>query len=305
MEIIKRENYRPNYTASVLATGKSKIIVIIVPDSVSPFFAQFASNAAKILKKSGYSTILIQTDNDEAEEKNFFLSPVVYVADGLISVTDSLDNDNLIQLISPLKEKQKPVLFVDRDIPTYLADCFVHETKKAVDDVMERLLQAGHRRIGIILGSSGQSIVTDKAEGYRQALQRWNIPIDEELIRFGSWTIETGIVETQALMNLSEPVTAIIAGNNRICEGAIHELSALGKTIGKDFSLVGFEESDSDRRLFELAGISTLQLNPSAMAADACDLMLSLLSHETNENREYSVKKYEVSFVDRGSITKM
>ena len=170
---------------------------------------------------------------------------------------------------------------------------------------MERLLQAGHRRIGIILGSSGQSIVTDKAEGYRQALQRWNIPIDEELIRFGSWTIETGIVETQALMNLPEPVTAIIAGNNRICEGAIHELSALGKTIGKDFSLVGFEESDSDRRLFELAGISTLQLNPSAMAADACDLMLSLLSHETNENREYSVKKYEVSFVDRGSITKM
>ena len=130
MEIIKRENYRPNYTASVLATGKSKIIVIIVPDSVSPFFAQFASNAAKILKKSGYSTILIQTDNDEAEEKNFFLSPIVYVADGLISVTDSLDNDNLIQLISPLKEKQKPVLFVDRDIPTYLADCFVHETKK-------------------------------------------------------------------------------------------------------------------------------------------------------------------------------
>lgn len=306
LTIIEQENYHPSYTASVMATGKSNVIIIIVPDIASPFFAQFTSTATKLLKKAGYATVLSQTDNDASEEESFFTGPFMDMADGIISVTDSLDDADIIRLIKPLRKKGKPVLFVDRYMPTYIADSIAYNTKSAIFNAMERLLFSGHQRIGIILGSKGQSIIKDKIDGYKCALRRWGYPIDEELIRYGDWTIKTGKAETEKLLSLPDPVTAIIAGNNSICEGAINTLDLLGKAGGKDISLIGFEESDSDKRLFDRVGVSTFQLDPVKMAIDACDYMLQKLSAGANDiETNYQAKEFPVSFIDRGSITKL
>ena len=36
-KVIDEENYRPNYSASVMATGKSNMIAIVVPSFTSPY----------------------------------------------------------------------------------------------------------------------------------------------------------------------------------------------------------------------------------------------------------------------------
>lgn len=304
LKIIEEENYHPSYNASVMATGKSNIIVIIVPDIASPFFAQFTSTASKILKMAGYATFLVQTDNDAAEEESFFTGPFIDVADGLISVTDSMDEADIIRLIRPLRKKDKPVLFVDRYIPTYIADSSTHNTKNAVSCAMEMLFLEGHQRVGLILGSKGKSVIKDKLDGYRSALSKWGYDVDEELISFGDWTAETGQAETQRLLSLPRKVTAIIAGNDAICEGVVSALELFGKKAGKDFSLIGFEESPSDKRLFDRLGISTFRLNPVEMAIDACEFMLRSLGADAPADAEYQSKEFPVCFIDRGSVTK-
>ena len=300
LKIIERESYHPSYNASAMATGKSRVVAIIVPDIAGTFFAQFTSVAAKILKEAGYATVLVQTNNDEAEEESFFNGSFLGMADGIISVTDSLEESNLIRLLKPLRKKKKPVIFLDRRIPTYIADSIAYDTKSAVNDVMEKLLLSGHRRIGLILGAKGKSVITDKLDGYRSALRRWGYKQDRELIRYGDWTVETGIAETEKLLKLS--VTAIVAGNNCICEGAAIALNRHGKAAGRDVALVGFEESDSDRQLFDRLGISAFQLRPTDMATDACDYILKKLSGQESEpHPAYHATIYPVDFIDRGS----
>lgn len=306
LAIIEQENYHPSYNASVMAKGKSNVIIIIVPEIASPFFAQFTSTATKLLKNAGYATVLVQTDNDASEEESFFTGPFMDMADGIISVTDSMEDSDIIRLIKPLRKKNKPVLFVDRYLPTYIADSIAHDTKTAILNMMEKLFLYGHYRIGIIIGSKGQSIVKDKINGYKSALTRWGYPIDESLIRYGDWTIKTGRTETEKLLSLEKPVTAIIAGNDFICEGAADALHQMGKVCGRDISLVGFEESASDRRIFERLGISTIKLDSEKMAIDACDYILKKLSSsEDTSDTEYRNKEYVVSFIDRGSVVKL
>ena len=82
LAIVEQENYHPSYNASVMARGKSNVIIIIVPEIASPFFAQFTSTATKLLKNAGYATVLIQTDNDASEEETFFTGPFMDMADG-------------------------------------------------------------------------------------------------------------------------------------------------------------------------------------------------------------------------------
>ena len=306
LAIVEQENYHPSYNASVMARGKSNVIIIIVPEIASPFFAQFTSTATKLLKNAGYATVLIQTDNDASEEETFFTGPFMDMADGIISVTDSLGDSDIFRLIKPLRKKNKPVLFVDRYLPTYVADSIAHDTKTAIFNMMEKLFHYGHHRVGIILGAKGQSIVRDKIDGYKSALLRWGYPIDDKLIRYGDWTIETGRNETEELLSLKNPVTAIIAGNDCICEGAADALQHAGKVCGRDISLVGFEESHSDRRLFERLGISTFCLDSEKMAIDACDYILKKLStSEDTGDTEYRIKEYVVSFIDRGSVARL
>lgn len=301
LKIIERESYHPSYNASAMATGRSKVVVIIVPDIAGTFFAQFTSVAAKILKEAGYATVLVQTDNDAHEEESFFSGFFLGMADGVISVTDSLEESDIIRLLKPLRKKGKPVIFVDRRIPTYIADSIAYDTKSAIDSAMEGLLLSGHRRIGLILGAKGQSIITDKLNGYRSALRRWGFGRNCEFVQYGGWTVQTGITETEKLLRHS--VTAIIAGNNCICEGAAISINRHGMKVGKEISLVGFEESDSDRQLFDQLGISTFQLKPTIMATDACDYILKKLSEQDDPHIAYEARVYPVDFVDRGSAT--
>lgn len=304
LAVIEQENYRPSYTASVMATGKSNIIIIIVPDIASSFFSQFTSVATKILKKAGYATALVQTDNDSAEEESFFAGPFMDMADGIISVTDTMDDADILRLIKPLRKKRKPVCFVDRRLPAYIADSAAHDTETAIFNAVEMLFLEGHQRVGLILGEKGKSIVKDKLDGYKRAFRRWGYPLEESLIRYGDWTVETGRREAETLLSMPEPATAIIAGNNCICEGVIEALEALGKETGKDVSLIGFEESPADARLFTRAGVSTFRLNPGKMAVDACEYMLERLGKEGTETAEYRATECAVPFIDRGSVAK-
>ena len=62
-KIIDEEHYQPNYISGVMATGKSNMIVIVVPDIKNPFFAQFTSTAIKLFKDASYFPIVHETDN--------------------------------------------------------------------------------------------------------------------------------------------------------------------------------------------------------------------------------------------------
>ena len=303
-KVIEEENYQPNYNASVMASGKSRLIVVVVPDITSPFFTQFTGVVTKRLKAGGYATMLCQTDNDSAEEASLFGSPFVSMADGIISVTDGVENDLLLKMIRPLREKNNPVLFLDRYLPANIADCVIHDNIGGMRKAVELLYKNGHQRIAMIIGQRGLTVVHDKMKGFRTSMIDLGLRIDEDYVREGDWTIETGVTETEKLLCMNNPPTAIIACNNFICEGAIEAIEKHGLKVGKDISLIGVEESDSDARLFSKLGITTLKLACAQMANYASDYMLERLKQNEKQGF-YTTVEYVVELRERNSVANM
>ena len=302
--VIEEENYRPNYSASIMATGRSNMIAVIVPSITSPFFAQFTGVVSKLLKDAGYVAVLYQTNNDAAEEAAYFASPMMRMSDGIISITDALNNKTLLKLIRPIREKNKPILFLDRYLPATVADCVINDNIGGMRSAVELLWQNGHRRIGIICGNSGLTVVYDKLQGFRSAMKELGLPVNEAYLRGGDWTVETGRCEMEQLLKLPEPPTAVIACNNYICEGALEALEARGLEVGKSFSLIGMEESDSDARLFRRLGITTLKLDSTRLAEYACKYILEHLGSE-EAPYYFTTTEFRIELIVRQSVVNL
>jgi LacI family transcriptional regulator len=104
------------------------------------------------------------------------------------------------------------------------------------------LLSLGHRRIAALLGPADVSATRTRLGGYRTALMEAGLSIDERLIRHGDWHAERAAVETRALLELSDPPTAIFAGNDDQALGAYRALQQCGLRVPDDMSVVGFDD---------------------------------------------------------------
>lgn len=303
-KIIDEEHYQPNYISGVMATGKSNMIVIVVPDIKNPFFAQFTSTAIKLFKDAGYFSIVHETDNCSDEEISFFGSPFALLADGIISVTDGVENEKLFRMIHTLLEKKKPILFIDRLVPNSIADCVVNDNLGAMYKSVKHLYERGHKKIALITGKKGITVVHDKIAGFRNALASFGLTVCEDFIRIGDWDQNTGKSETAALLDMEVPPTAIIACNNFICEGAVEEIERRRLKIGEDISLIGTEESDSDERLFKRLGITTLRLDSKGLGVYAGKYILDRLKSGCSKN-SYTTVEYSIELIERNSVSNL
>ncbi|MBD5153676.1 MAG: LacI family transcriptional regulator [Oscillibacter sp.] len=303
MDVMQELHYVPNYNAAAMARGRTDTIVILVPNIVNPFFTAFVSIAMRTLRKAGYIPLVYETDNDEEEEKELLMGRIAQLADGIISVTDSVPEEVLSEIIAYYEEQNKPMIFVDRNIDVTFADSLMHDNVGAVAGVVDYFVQAGHSRIAMILGNQGASASADKLEGYRLGLHRSGLTLREDYIRWGNWSRETGERETIALLELPEPPTAIFASNNYICLGVLDALASRGMRPGVDISLIGTEECRQDVLDFEKLGITNLRLNSEELAMQASERIIQKLSNGDLLARSNHTKTaFKMQMTERSSV---
>src|SRR5665213_2538585 len=64
LERAKALNYRPNFAARALITGRSYSIALVVPGLLHPFFAELARALSKAIRKKGYGLIISSSEED-------------------------------------------------------------------------------------------------------------------------------------------------------------------------------------------------------------------------------------------------
>ena len=81
-------------------------------------------------------------------------------------------------------------------------------------------------------------------QGYKEALKRHGLAIDENLIVGKDFGKENGYIETKLLLQLKTPPTAIFATSDLITLGVLQAVSEEGLNIPADLSLVCFDDID-------------------------------------------------------------
>lgn len=244
-ETARKLNYEPNLVAQSLRSSTTHTLGVIVPDLVTHFFASTISGIQDVASKRGYNIMMCQSNESyETEIKNIH-TLVASRVDGLL-ISLSKETSDYTHLHS-LYSRGIPLVFFDRI-------CEEVDTSKVMVDehdgafiATEHLIKMGCRRIAHISGPEKLTISRNRLQGYLDALQEYNIPVEQELIRHSSLLEEDIIAHTNALLDLPNPPDAIFAINDQAAIQAMLRMKERGVKIPEEVAVVGFNDSPESR----------------------------------------------------------
>jgi DNA-binding LacI/PurR family transcriptional regulator len=135
------------------------------------------------------------------------------------------------------------------------------------------LVELGHRRIGAIGGPDDLWSFRARLDGYRSALRRADLPVDEALVRYDTVSADGGLRQARELLGLSDPPTAIMAGNDAQAFGVLQALAERGLRAPDDVSVTGFD--DLPIATWATPPLTTIRQPLAAMAATAFWMLTS------------------------------
>ncbi len=242
VELVKQEaercNYQPNINAQSLRTNRTRTIGLVVPSISNLFFANIASCIVQKAKDDGYTVILTDAMECEANEKSCLQSLLSRNVDGII-VSTSATSPEFLEYIN---ETKVPVVLFDRYFPHTTLPFITTDNQRGAFLATKHLIQNGHKHIACICGTQHLAIVQDRLCGYIEAMQQAKL---NEYVTFSGdeFSIENGYYETKLLLSKDKIPTAIFAMNNTILLGVIKAVNDSGLRIPNDISIVSFDDN--------------------------------------------------------------
>ena len=94
----------------------------------------------------------------------------------------------------------------------------------------------------MLTGSLLLTTARERLRGFRQALRRWQVPLDPALVREGHFHIDSGFELAYQLLRGSDPPTALFVSNGLMAAGALKAIGALGLRCPQDVALATFDD---------------------------------------------------------------
>ena len=241
LEAMAELQYVPRGLAAPAALPSSlHTLVLIVPDITNPFFTFLARGMEDVARKHGYQVLLVNTDEDETREREALRMCVDLHVDGvLICPVGDSSSERLAWL-----RQHTPLVLVDRSVKGIEADLVKGNVKEASRILVSHLIEAGHRRIGIVTGPAQNEASRERLEGYRAALSAYGIPERPEYLVEASMLRDGNAQYVDSLLDLPEPPTALFVANVFQYAHTRQRLAARNLTVPDDISIVAFGNTD-------------------------------------------------------------
>ncbi|MFH8253118.1 LacI family DNA-binding transcriptional regulator [Microbacterium sp. B2969] len=265
--------YRPNAAARTLRDGTAGLIGF-VGDVVasSPFAGRIVEGAQARAWEDGLLLLTVNTGGDAGIEDAAIEALLSHQVAGIVYASmyhrKLTIPDSLIDV---------PTVVLNSEDAAGLARSIVPDEVGGGLAATQALLDAGHRRIGLInieSPSSGLPAAVGRAQGYREALDAAGLDVDPRLVWDGDGNPQAGFDGTLALMALEAPPTAIFCANDRTAWGAYQALETLGLAVPEDVSIIGFDNQET-LAPFLRPGLTTLELPFVTMGWRAVDTLLN------------------------------
>ncbi|PFG41495.1 LacI family transcriptional regulator [Isoptericola jiangsuensis] len=233
--------YRPNLTARRLATGRTGMIALAMPEIDHPYFGELARHVAEVAATQGYRVIIEQTLGDEAAERAVLRDREAGLVDGVI--------------FQPMRIATLDIARLHRDLPLVLlgeveapvtTDHVMIDNVQAAADVTAHLLAQGCTRIGFLGMVEGDITVTNSRRllGYQEALVRAGLPLDpRRVLTVGGFTSGDAAAAVRAAIAEGPAFDALVCRDDRFAVGALAALREAGRTVPDDVAIAGWDDS--------------------------------------------------------------
>ena len=240
----RRLGYVPNRAARSLATGRSDLVALVIPEPTTrlfgePFFPRLIRGITDALSAHDLQLVLFapQTRADEDRLERYLAGGHV---DGALLV--SLHGDD--PLPARLVQRGVPVVVGGRPPGDGGVSYVDIDNHAGALSAVRHLAELGRRRIATITGSLDMSVSLDRLEGYRRGLElaglNWDPDREESA---GDYSLESGAAAMRQLLRREPELDAVFAASDLMAAGALQVLREAGRRVPDDVAVVGYEDS--------------------------------------------------------------
>ncbi|WP_034043080.1 LacI family DNA-binding transcriptional regulator [Wocania ichthyoenteri] len=231
-------NYQPNHLASALRKGKSNLVGVIVPRTNSNFFSSVIEQMEDVLNKAGYNIIITQSNESFEKECKNIDTLLFTQVDGIIA---SMANETVdLSYFEKIKSKGIPLILFDRGENDLNVDYVGINDYDSSHMIIEHLISKGCKRIAHIGGYRRTRIFNNRIRGYVDAINKNNLPLDNNLIIESALTLEDGRREMENLLKLNNKPDAVYVAGDYAALGALQVLNENNIDVPNQMRLVGF-----------------------------------------------------------------
>jgi DNA-binding LacI/PurR family transcriptional regulator len=238
LEAITKLNYYPNAHAQSLASGRSRMLGLLISDISNPFFPELVKSIESAAFEHGYNVILFNTNYDVKRTTEYVRRLIELKVAGVVLMTAEIEPS----LIEELAAKEVKVVFNDIGIVGENMSNIILDYSAGIEEAVRHLASLGHEKIAHIAGTSKVRSGVIRREAFVNSMKRY-LPEQRELLIFeGDFRFESGRLAASEILELAELPTALVVANDLMALGAMQELKANGIRIPQDISIVGFDD---------------------------------------------------------------
>lgn len=270
---VSRLGYVPHAGARALMLRRSGTVGAIFPTVDNAIFAKAIDALQRRLAESGFQLLIATSDYDPDIEARQAVNLVTRGVDAL-ALCGSAQSPELLQF---LRQRGLPcVHMMSLDGPADIL-CVGFDNAGAMAQAARHLVDLGHRRIAVLAGvTRSNDRAAARVEGARRALKEAGLaPVK---IVEKPYAIADARAGFRELMELRNPPTAVLCGNDVLAFGALFEAQAQGVAVPQDVSIIGFDDLELARHV--RPALTTIRLPAEQMWQLAADRLIASLKGE-------------------------
>lgn len=294
LEVADALGFIRDASAARLRTGKSNLVGVILNNIVNPFFSELVASLEATVYESGGLTLLATAQNDLVRQEQLLAS---MVAQGVGSVILSPVHGSTAEDLAPVLAHGLRLVVCVRDVVGSKAAFVGVDDEKSGYLAAECLLSAGHRSMVFIGGYQHTTTWDGRCAGIRQALVDRSLP--EAACRMVPGLLHPDFAEEKMLLLASQGMlpNAVICFNDDQASGAYRAARKLGMAVGRDISIVGFDNIPQGRILEP--ELTTVDIRPALIGRTSAEIAV----RNASSNSEAAPRhRLDPSLVRRNSV---
>lgn len=236
-------DYKPNFIAKSLKSGKTKTIGLIVADISNPFFSNLARIIEDEAKQHGYIVIFGSSDESTENLQDLIDVFINRQVDAFI-IAPTANAESQIEF---LQKMNVPVVLIDRYFPGLDIDSVHINNFQASYSAVEHLIKLGRKKIAIVTYDTTLPHMQDRKEGYENALEAGGVKLKKEwIIRAAYQNIHNDV--SRGISNLLIPevqIDALFFTTNSLAVEGLKRINEIGIKVPDKLAIISFDQTDA------------------------------------------------------------
>ena len=262
--------YKINLVARSLRIQRTDTLLVLTPCIDNSYYPSLVRSIEHTAQAMGYAIIIGFTKKTDKHREAYADLLSAGRVDGLVVMDGGAGVERftgpqpdlpVVQLFDRIYDTPVPVVRVDEQ---QVAELAVHQ-----------LASMGHRRIAHIAGAADQASARERRDGYRTAMARLGLPVDDHLVRTGHGTREGGAEAMKQLLDLSQAPTAVFSGSDSMACAAMDVCRDRGIHVPGDISFIGADGTADGQHAYP--SLTTVDVPRAEAGARAVEKLVGLI----------------------------